>query len=162
MNLQYVSSSISMFMVVKTSLVAQEVKCLPIMWETRAQSLGGEDPPEKAMAPHSSTLAWKTPWTEEPGGLQSLASQRVRHDWATSLLPVVMKRCHNQSGLVTDWPVQCSDSGGLVCSFSRRQQECPHSLHLFLFVSYVLMFNHFKSKSSTQMKQTIVYVANSL
>ena len=41
--------------------------------------------PEKAVAPHSSTLAWKTPWTEEPGGLQSMASRRVGHDWATSL-----------------------------------------------------------------------------
>ena len=59
---------------------AQEVKCLPIMWETRVQSLGGEDPLEKAMAPHSSTLAWKTPWTEEPGGLQSTGSIRVGHD----------------------------------------------------------------------------------
>ena len=55
------------------------------MWETQVQSLGQEDPLEKAMATHSSTLAWKTPWTEEPGRLQSMGSQRVRHDRVTSL-----------------------------------------------------------------------------
>ena len=56
------------------------VKCLPTMQETRAQSPGREDPLEKAMAPHSSTLAWKIPWTEEPGRLQFMGSQRVGHD----------------------------------------------------------------------------------
>ena len=61
------------------------VKCLPAMWETWVQSLGWEDPLEKEMATHSSTLAWKTPWTEEPGRLQSVGSQRVGHDWTTSL-----------------------------------------------------------------------------
>ena len=60
--------------------VAQTVKRLPTMWETRVRSLGWEDPLEKAMAPHSSTLAWKIPWTEESGRLQSTWSQRVRHD----------------------------------------------------------------------------------
>ena len=69
------SSSISMFIIVKIFLVAQEVKCLPTMRETGVQSLGGEDPLEKEMAPHSSTLAWKIPWTEEPGRLQSMGSQ---------------------------------------------------------------------------------------
>ena len=55
------------------------------MRETRVQSLGREDPWEKEMATHSSTLAWKIPWTEEPGRLQSMGSQRVRDDWAASL-----------------------------------------------------------------------------
>ena len=55
------------------------------MRETWVQSLGQEDPLEKEMATHSSFLAWRTPWTEEPGELQSTGSQRVRHDWATSL-----------------------------------------------------------------------------
>ena len=54
-----------------TSLVAQMVKYLPTMWKTWIQSLGREDPLEKEMATHSSTLTWKIPWTEEPGGLQS-------------------------------------------------------------------------------------------
>ena len=60
-------------------------KASAYMWETRVRSLGQEDPLEKEMATHSSILAWKIPWTEEPGRLQSIGSQRVRHDWATSL-----------------------------------------------------------------------------
>ena len=62
------------------SLVAQLVKNLPAVQETRVQSLGREDPLEKEMATHSSILAWKISWTEEPGGLQSMGSQRVGHD----------------------------------------------------------------------------------
>ena len=61
------------------SLVAQMVKHLPAMWETWVRSQGREYPLEKEMATHSSTLAWKIPWTEEPGRLQSLGLQRVRH-----------------------------------------------------------------------------------
>ena len=60
--------------------VAQMVKHLLTMRDTWVRSLGWEDPLEKEMATHSSTLAWKTPWTEEPGRLQSLGSQRVGHD----------------------------------------------------------------------------------
>ena len=63
-----------------TSLVAQMVKCLSTMRETWVRSLGREDPLEKEMAIHSSTIAWKIPWTEEPGRLQSMGSQRVGHD----------------------------------------------------------------------------------
>ena len=63
-----------------TYLVAQTIKHLPAMWETQVRSLGREDPLEKEMATHSSTLAWKIPWTEEPGRLQSVGSQRVRQD----------------------------------------------------------------------------------
>ena len=61
-------------------LVAQMVKHLPTMRETWAQSLGQEDPLEKETATHSNILAWRIPWMEEPGGLQSMGSQRVRHD----------------------------------------------------------------------------------
>ena len=60
--------------------MAQMVKHLSTMQETQVQSLGWEDPLEKEMAIHSSTIAWKIPWTEEPGGLQSMGLQRVRHD----------------------------------------------------------------------------------
>ena len=63
-----------------TSLVAQRLKRLPDMWETSVRSLGWEDPLEKEMATHSSTRAWKIPWTKEPGRLQSMGSQRVGHD----------------------------------------------------------------------------------
>ena len=62
-----------------TSLVAQMVKNPPAMWENLVRSLGQEDPPEKGMATHSSILAWRNPWREEPGGLQSVGSQRVGH-----------------------------------------------------------------------------------
>ena len=68
-----------------TSLVAQTVKRLPTVQETWVRSLGQEDPLEKEMAIHSCTFAWKIPWMEEPSRLQSMRSQRVGHDWATSL-----------------------------------------------------------------------------
>ena len=65
---------------IRASLVAQKLKPLPAMRETWVRSLGQEDPLEKEMATHSSILAWRIPWTEEPGGLQSTGSQRVGHD----------------------------------------------------------------------------------
>ena len=65
------------------SLVAQSVKNLPAVQETRVQPLDWEDPLEKDMATHSSILAWKISWTEEPGGVQSLGSQKVRHERLT-------------------------------------------------------------------------------
>ena len=83
-----VSKIITLFSVLdneRASLVAQTVKRLPAMWETGVRFLGREDPLEKEMAIHSSTLAWKMLWTEEPDRLQSMGSQRVRHDWVTSL-----------------------------------------------------------------------------
>ena len=58
----------------------QMLKNLPVMWETQDQSLGWEDPLEKGMATHSHTLAWRIPWIKEPGGLQSMGSQRVEQD----------------------------------------------------------------------------------
>ena len=67
---------------IKTSIGAQMVKN-PAAMQTCVQSLGGEDPLEKEMATHSSILAWRIPWTQEPGRLQSMGSQRVRHDLAT-------------------------------------------------------------------------------
>ena len=73
----------------RASQVALVVKNLPAMQETWVWTLGWEDPLQEGMATHSSTLAWRIPWTEEPGRLQSMGSQRVRHDWATkhSTLP---------------------------------------------------------------------------
>ena len=64
----------------KTSLVSQTIKKLPAMWKTQVQSLGWEDSLEKEMATHSSILAWRIPWTEEPDRLQFMGSQRVGHD----------------------------------------------------------------------------------
>ena len=74
-----------LYKVYSASLVAQRVKHLPAMQETCVRSLGQEDPLEKEMVTHSSILAWKIPWTGELGKLQCMRSQRVRHNWATSL-----------------------------------------------------------------------------
>ena len=78
------------------SLVAQMVKRLPTMWETWVRSLGWQDLLEKEMVTHSSILAWRIPWTEEPGRQQPMGSQRVRHDWVTNthmVLIVTPSRC---------------------------------------------------------------------
>ena len=93
--IELLDSSMFFYLVFKTlmrefinmgaSLVAQMVKHLAAMWKTQVQSLGQADPLEKEMATHSSTLAWKIPCTEDPGRLQSMWSQRIGHDWATSL-----------------------------------------------------------------------------
>ena len=67
--------------------MAQMVKNTRAVQETEVQSLGLEDPLKKGMATHSSILAWRVPWTEEPGGLQSTGSQRVRHEGANNTFP---------------------------------------------------------------------------
>ena len=71
------------------SLGVQLVKNLPAMWETWVESLVWEDPLEKEMATHSSVLAWRIPWTEDPDRLQSMGSQRVGHDRVTSLFTFI-------------------------------------------------------------------------
>ena len=87
------------------------VKNLPVKQETWVRSLGQEDPLEKGMATHSSILAWRIAWTEEPGGLQSMGSQRVRHDWATDTSTLYMflwcrwSFCHHPSLSTTLSPV---------------------------------------------------------
>ena len=70
--------------------MAQTVKNLPAMQKTSVQFLGQEDPLEKGMATHSSVFAWRIAWTEEPGRLQSMGSQRVGHDWVTNTLGVIV------------------------------------------------------------------------
>ena len=68
----------------RASLMAQKVKNLPAMQKTQVWTLGWEDPLEKEMVTHSNILAWKIPWMEEPGRLQFMGSQKVRHNWATN------------------------------------------------------------------------------
>ena len=75
-----VTPQINTFILAGASLVAQMVKNMPAMQEAWVQSLDWEDPQEKGMATHSSILAWIIPWTEEPGRLQSMESQRIGHD----------------------------------------------------------------------------------
>ena len=72
------------------SLVAQMGKTVPAMWETWVWSLDQEDPLEKGMATHSSILAWRIPWTEEPGRLQSMGCKRVRHDLVTNVFIFIL------------------------------------------------------------------------
>ena len=73
----------------RASVVAQMVKNFPAMWETWVRFLGWEDHLEEGMATHSSILAWRMPWTEEPGGLQSMVLQRVGHDSVTKHSTVI-------------------------------------------------------------------------
>ena len=91
----------SLFLLCKASLVDQTVKRLPTMWQTLVRSLGREDPLEKEMATHSSTLAWEIPWTEERGRLQSMESQRVRHDFTFTLSRLLHPDVNLQQDTVT-------------------------------------------------------------
>ena len=93
------------------------VKRLPAIWETRVRSLGREDPLEKEMTTHSTTLAWKIPWTKEPGRLEPMRSQRVRHDWATSLLMI----CWFTQPMLTSW------LGITIYSFTSSVHTLPSS-----------------------------------
>ena len=93
-------------MVLQYMGLAQRLKRLPPMWETRVRSLGREDPLEKEMAIHSSILAWRIPWTEKPSRLQSAGSQRVGHDWATS----PSFTFHRQ--ISSEWSPLSSDASG--------------------------------------------------
>ena len=88
------------------SLIIHWVKNPPAMQETQVQSLGWEDPPEKEMATRSSILAWRIPWTEEPGGPQSMGSQRMGHDWRANTLSELMRHCNLKANLGI--PVMCT------------------------------------------------------
>ena len=79
----------------QASLMAQRLKRLPPIQETRVRSLGREDPLEKEMATYSSMLAWRIPWVEEPGGLQFMGSQTVRHDFTFTLSQVHIRKAIN-------------------------------------------------------------------
>ena len=111
------------------SLVAQRLKRLSTLRETRVRSLGREDPLEREMATHSSTLAWKIPWTEEPARLQSMESLRVGHDWATSL--------HAKVGCVYVY-------------------NCDIFLLNWTFYKYVMTF--FVSRHSFDLKSTLNFI----
>ena len=111
-------------MILWASLVVQRLKHLPGMRETRVRSLGWEDSLEKEMAIHSSTLAWRIPWREEPGGLQSMGSQRVRHNWVTNtklIYTAVQQKltqyCYLGGGIGVGWE-QGSKGRGCMYTFS--------------------------------------------
>ena len=93
------------------SLIVQPVKNMPLMQKTWVQFLGQEDPLEEEMATHSSILAWRNPWTEESGGLQSIASQRIRHDLAT-------EHAHTQHAYMKIPPSEVSHAHHLLLPLS--------------------------------------------
>ena len=104
------------FVYILASLVAQRLKRLPAVWETWVLSLGWEDPLEKEMATHPSILAWRIPWMEEPGGLQSTGLQRVRHNWATSLSVYVLSMWSVMSySLWPQWTIDHQDPLSMIC-----------------------------------------------
>jgi len=88
--------------------ITQMVNNLPAVQETWVWSLGQEDPLEKGMANHSSILAWRIPWTEEPGRLQSMGSQRVGYDWATTTLRLTS---YYSSQCLIEVNIRCSSLG---------------------------------------------------
>ena len=92
-------------------MVAQMVKNLPAMWETRVRSLGQEDLLDEEMATHSSILAWKIPWAEEPGGLQSVKLPRVGHDSATSAAVLRFHEGVGSSSILLDTAAQIGFRG---------------------------------------------------
>ena len=87
----------------QASLVPETVKSQPAMQETQVCSLGWEDPLEKGMATHSSILAWRIPWTEEPGGLQSMGLQRVRHPSSTNTFTFTFYSLHHHVHCSAAW-----------------------------------------------------------
>ena len=115
------------------------------MQETQNQSLGGEDPLEKEMATHSSILAWRIPWAEEPGGLQSMGLQRVRHDWATKHIaekPTLTRMRHPESTVYIRVHSRCHPFNGLgqmckdMCpSLSYRVLSLPETSSVLIYSS---------------------------
>ena len=87
----------------RASLVAQTVKNLSAMQETQVWSLGWEDPLQTGIATHSSILAWRIPWTEEPGWPQCMGSQRVRHNWVTISLSLSLSHTHTHTHTHNVW-----------------------------------------------------------
>ena len=96
------------------SLVAQMVKNPPAIQETWVQSLGQEYPLEKEMATYSNVLAWRIPWTEEPGRLQSMESQRVRHNWMTNIFTFTVFDYSNDQGALLAFSLQWKGEAKLL------------------------------------------------
>ena len=125
------------------SLVVQMVKNLLAIWETRIPSLGQEDPLEKGMGTHSHILIWRIPWTEEPGRLQSIGSQRVRHDWAINSLLFFFSRVaptdSEPGGGVGGEPL-CSQEG--ASSAQEMPWSQPRAMTILSFPLWASGLNH--------------------
>ena len=108
------------------------VKNLPVMQETQVRSLGWENPLREHMATHSSILAWRIPWTEEPGGLQSLGLHRVRHDWSNW--------AHQFSSVAQSCPILCDSMDCSPPGFPVHHQTT--GLLKLMSVESVMTSNH--------------------
>ena len=127
-----------------TTLVAQIVKSLPAVLEAQVWSLGWEDSLEKEMETHSSILVWKIPWTEEPGRLQFMGSQRVRHDWVTSLhfINVGCIDTYNCYVFLLDWSLDHYVVSFLIsCNFPNFKVYFVLTWGLLLQLSFVSHFH---------------------
>ena len=121
--------------------MAQRLKRLPTMRETWVRSLGWEDPLEKEMATHSSVLAWRIPWREEPSRLQSTGSQRVGHDWVTSLSPSLSflyssdwwTSCFNRRQMVGGWWPEFARGVGKLSDLGNLYEEFSRMGRLFIY-----------------------------
>ena len=153
-------------------LMAPTVKRLPSMWETWVRFLGRESPLEKEMAIHSSTFAWKIPWTEEPHRLQSIGSQRVGHDWATSdsdsdticnldaylfFMSVQFSRSVvsdslQPHGLQHAWPPCPSPTSGVYSNSSPLSQWCYPTISSSV-IPFLSCLQSFPASGSFQMSQ---------
>ena len=126
------------------SLVAQKVKNLPAMQETWVPSLGQEEPLEKGTATHPSILAWRTPRTEEPGGLQSIRSQRVRHDLATNTFTFTLpNKLTILLGGTRRWVDRWTEKWNLS-NLDERDSYCSHAqciiTHNVLFIPILIEY----------------------
>ena len=116
------------------SLVVPMVKNLPAMWETQVWTLDWEDPLEKGMATHSSILAWRIPWIEEPGGLQSVGLQRVAYNWESNTFTFALVTTGSEEWK-NRWPRICVVVY-LLCIL-RRNMKLDAGAWFFIFFSNV-------------------------
>ena len=124
--------------------MAQRVKNPSAMWETRVWSLGQKDPLEEGMATHSSVLIWRIPWTEEPVGLQSLGSQRVRHNWSNLAHTHVniKKEKEAWSSCSQSFCVAVERSDALLKVIAMGNMEPPESWFCVLFSTPASFLSH--------------------
>ena len=111
------------------------------MQKTRVQSLGWEDPLWKEMVTYSNILAWKIPWTEEPGGLQSMGSQRVRHNWVTNTVRYVTGSCGNSIFTLLEDLQECFPQKLQHFKFPPAMYDGPISPHPCQHLSFSVFFS---------------------
>ena len=135
------------------SLVVPMVKNLPAMWETQVWTLDWEDPLEKGMATHSSILAWRIPWIEEPGGLQSVGLQRVAYNWESNTFTFALVTTGSE-----EWKNRVTKN--LCCSiftmyFEKKHETWCRSL-IFFFFSLMLMPSLW---NQSQPRRNVLYIS---